>query len=338
MNTPIHIEHTTNCQPHPWHPSVVYFKNKWSGYHFWMVETPYPPFHIDPYVDRYELPCIHFSNDGLSWHSIDSNPIDDLTLDDIQQKNYYSDPHLVFKNGILECFYRFTILNQEDINERRTILYKKSSRDGGIWSPKEIVLDTLREDDVAKWGTEVVSPAIIWTGDKYVCWYVDANGKSSNRNIRKIESVDGQVWEVSKICVIDGKTVVPWHIDVIYDNGCYRLIVYEMPGACLSYYESLDGINFVHKCDVLKPSGRKYDFYSRSLYRACIVPVNNMYHIYFSASTDTESSIGVLKTDDFQKYSLINGQVALKYKGFRYFLNYLFWLLKRRVRKLLLPK
>ena len=44
----------------PYHPSVLYFENGFSGYKYWMVQTPCPIGGL-PYRDRWECPCIYFS-------------------------------------------------------------------------------------------------------------------------------------------------------------------------------------------------------------------------------------------------------------------------------------
>ncbi len=73
----------------PYHPSVLFFENGFEGYKYWMAESPYPIRSILPYRDRWETPCIHFSNDGKKWESIKDNPIDDLTEEEIKNKYYF---------------------------------------------------------------------------------------------------------------------------------------------------------------------------------------------------------------------------------------------------------
>jgi hypothetical protein len=64
----------------PYHPAVLYFKDGWNGYKYWMAETPFSP-KAQPYPDRFECPTIHVSNDGVNWAYIgeELKPIDDLT-------------------------------------------------------------------------------------------------------------------------------------------------------------------------------------------------------------------------------------------------------------------
>ena len=94
----------------PYHPSVLYFEEGWCGYKYWMAYTPFPIGAL-PYRDRWEYPCICVSNDGVSWKDANNDqPLDDLTRNQIEDKDYFSDTHLVYnqeKNRI-ECYYRLS--------------------------------------------------------------------------------------------------------------------------------------------------------------------------------------------------------------------------------------
>lgn len=93
----------------PYHPAVLYFENGWNEYKYWMAETPFSP-KTQPYWDRNECPTIHVSNDGVNWSFVgdELKPIDDLTAEEVAGLDFFSDPHLVFVDGRLECWYRFT--------------------------------------------------------------------------------------------------------------------------------------------------------------------------------------------------------------------------------------
>lgn len=62
---PLSIE-TPDGYNEPYHPSVVFFENGWHGYHYWMAFTPMPKKAANnPYIDRWECPCVYASNDGI---------------------------------------------------------------------------------------------------------------------------------------------------------------------------------------------------------------------------------------------------------------------------------
>ena len=293
MKTPIDIEIPKTLPQHPWHPSVVYVPEGWNGHRFWMAQTPYPPFQVAPYKDRWELPCIHYSNDGLHWKSIEANPIDDLTKEQIANKCYFSDTHLLLRDNRLECFYRFV-----EEPKKRTIIYKKVSLDGIHWKNE------------GEWRIEsgdVISPAFIWTGKEYCCWYVDDTFTNLKRKIRYAKSVDGIAWTQGVECSLDRENIWPWHIDVQYCDGKYQLLVFDVDHQLLVMFQSEDGIRFVYQKELLRTSGRAFDFYNRSLYRACSVRVGEHNRVYFSASNTRQSYIGVLQTSlDFQATEILS--------------------------------
>lgn len=315
MHTPLYITNSPNCQPHPWHPSVVYIPNGWSGHHFWMAQTPFPPKHIEPYSDRYELPCIHFSDDGIHWTPIDPNPIEDLLSNEIDAHNYYSDPHLVLKDGKLECYFRFTFLKDRQLVGNKTLLLKKTSSDGIHWSEKTIIADLRNEDDVKTWGNQIISPAVVWDGKQYICWYVDRSSYLNGRKINRSTSHDGINWSNYQTCSLND--IDPWHIDVQYYDNKFQLIVYDMCN--LYWFDSIDGLSFHFVSKILSPTNYFIDFYSVGLYRACSVLVKDKILVYFSAKNAQRTSIGILQTTDRMHFTPINGISQTNY-----FKNYIY--------------
>jgi len=312
MHTPLDIKNTPNCQPHPWHPSVIYVDEGWNGHRWWMAQTPFPPKDLAPYRDRYELPCIHFSDDGIHWLPIKSNPIDDIDQQMVDDHNYLSDPHLVLRNGILECYYRLSLLKNRDLSNNQTLLLRKKTTDGENWSSREVVADLRKTDDTSIWGDQIISPAIIWDGRQYFCWYVDRNIYSNYRKIFRTTSKDGIVWDKHAVCSIAcDKTIDPWHIDVQYYNDSFQMIIYD--DWRLYWFESKDGINFDFVSDILTPSQYFMDFYSEGLYRACSVKVNNSIWVYFSATNARRASLGLLKTSDRTHFEHVKGISYLDY-------------------------
>lgn len=306
MHTPLRIGNTPNCQPHPWHPSVMYFPNRWNGHRFWMAQTPFPPDDVPPYRDRHELPCIHFSDDGLTWVPIDGNPNDDISTEMIESHNYRSDPHLDFRDGIMECYYRLTLLKDKQLINNQTLLLRKRSYDGMHWSNREIVADLQKPEDEAIWGTQIISPAIRWDGQQYQCWYIDSSVYVKGRNILMTTSADEIVWHKHSVCSLTCPFHIdPWHIDVQYYDGLYQLIVYDEWN--LRWFDSLDGVDFHYVSDILSPSNYFMDFYSEGLYRACSLKVGEEIMVYFSAKNAQRTSIGLLKTIDRKRFIPING-------------------------------
>ena len=283
MKAPIDIEIPIWIPQHPWHPSVLYVPEGWSGHNYWMAQTPYPPFYVAPYKDRWELPCIHYSDDGIHWGSIDANPIDDLTEEQMSTHSYHSDPHLVLKDNVLYCYYRL----MEDHDERTTIL-RKHSIDGVKWSERETISANSSERIV---NSEIISPVVVWTGEKWRMYYVDDTYTNLQRGIQMVESKDGARFEAVG-SVWRQQDVKPWHIDVQLIDGTYYLLVHDVDNNGLWLYTSKDGLHFGDEKEVLRASGKLTDFWSHKLYRACLVSVDGQKHIYFSSNDGMASYIG----------------------------------------------
>lgn len=312
MHTPLIINNTPNCKPHPWHPSVVYCEKIWNGHRWWMAQTPLPPTDVSPYRDRYELPCIHFSDDGIHWDPIPSNPIDDIDESMVMAHNYLSDPHLLLHNGVLECYYRLSLLNNCQLIGNKTLLLKKTSTDGTHWSEREVVADLRREEDISIWGEQIISQAVVWDGAHYRCWYVDRSGYLKNRRILMTTSTDGHIWEPYSICNLLGTPDFdPWHIDVQFFDGEYQMLLFDEWN--LHFLSSSDGINFHYISHVLTPTLLFTDFYSHGIYRACSVKVKDKILVYFSAKTERQASIGLLSTTDRKHFVPENGISFIDY-------------------------
>lgn len=291
MKTPIDIEIPSFLPQHPWHPSVVYVPEGWNGHRYWMAQTPYPPFHVAPYKDRWELPCIHYSDDGIHWESIEANPIDDLTEEQIACHSYHSDPHLVMKDGMLYCYYRL----MEDHDAKTTIL-RKHSKDGLHWSERE---------EISIEAKEVISPAIVWTGSKWLLYYVNDTYTNLKRGIQLAESEDGTHFNVIG-SVWERQEVKPWHIDVQLIGEMYYMLVHDVDDNSLWLYTSKDGMHFGEGEEILRASGKLSDFWSHKLYRACLVKVEEKKHIYISANDGMATYIGHMVEDEHGGFNVVD--------------------------------
>lgn len=333
MFTPIVVDNVFECQPHPWHPSVMYVPEGWNGHRYWMAQTPFPPCEVKPYRDRYELPCIHFSDDGKLWHTVATNPIDELDEKAIDEHNYFSDPHLVLKDGVLECYYRFSILNDRQLVGNKTLLFKKISMDGAQWSERIVVADLRSDDDVAIWGDQIISQSVVWTGNEYLCWYVDASSYVPLRHVNLVTSKDGMHWKRFEQCTLDGKNINPWHIDVQYVDDKFIMLCYSSDSDCIYCLVSYDGLHFRWISDVIAASRQKYDFFRDGVYRACLVKINDVFRVYFSAKRGGQSSIGLLESTDLRTFLFVNCQNSLRYWGWKKYFGYAFSRIKRFIVK-----
>ena len=281
----------------PYHPSVLYFDNGWNGYKYWMAETPFSP-KCKPYEDRNECPSIHVSNDGINWAEIAANPIDDLNGREIEELDYFSDPHLVFTNNKIECWYRFTHRNGIKDNYNNLQLVRKTSTDGINWSEREVLVN-LATNEGDPLGNMVVSPAILHKNGKYRMWYVNSESRAY-REVSYSESTDGKDWAPQRKCILNGQENMPWHIDVNNIEGKYYLLSYDLKDLTLWYSDN--GIIFNHMNKLLEPSVAG-SFYSYSLYRACIIEDKNL-RIYFSAHDSLKTYIGLIEGNSVENLKI----------------------------------
>ena len=284
----------------PYHPAVLYFKDAWNGYKYWMAETPFSP-KTQPYWDRNECPTIHVSNDGVNWSFVgdELKPIDDLTAEEVAGLDFFSDPHLVFVDGRLECWYRFTHRGGDKNNYAFVELCRKTTTDGDHWSEREVLIDLLHSSTGQQFSNMVVSPAILHQEGKYRMWYVNSEA-DIQREVHFSSSSDASSWDDIQHCKLIGPTINPWHIDVSYIDGKYYLVAFDRID--LTLWESVDGVNFVYVKQLL-PVGAIGSFYGFSLYRAVLIK-SDKYRLYFSGNNCFQTFIGLMEGDSVDSMAI----------------------------------
>lgn len=312
-----------------YHPSVLFFNEPWHGYQYWMAETPYP-MNTPPYRDRWECPSIHVSPDGVHWKTPEglTNPIDDLLPTEIENRDFFSDPHLVFKEGQLECFYRYSKKTEEGY---QTSLVRKTSQDGIRWNNRELLLDFFESSCLATVGDMVRSPAILWQDDRYRMWFVDNVDPKGVKQVCYSESPDGLSWSLSQTCTLTGKTISPWHIDLAFLDGEYVLTIYDFQD--LTLWKSDDGLTFSFCQTILSPSGVSGSFYSDGLYRSSLIKTSEGYKMYFSAFDNRQTRIGLLTGTRLDSLHILS--VNGPYRSFRGFFQPFLTIWKVRLWRLL---
>lgn len=210
------------------HPKVLYFKDGFNEYKYWMVNTPYP--HNNAYLEN---PSIIVSNDGVNWTEPDGikNPVSGYPSK-IRDDSYYSDPFMLFDNDHFELFFRKTKSNLNGNYKRNgyNYVYMQTSSDGITWTkPKMILNDNSLE--------RYMSMSIIKENGLYKIWYVNYEG-----NIRYIESSDLiNYTKPINVNISNFKSNV-WHGEI--QNIDEKYICIFMIKYKLFYTESIDGVNF----------------------------------------------------------------------------------------------
>lgn len=254
------------------HPKVLYFKDGFNGYKYYMVYTPYPYGN-----DKYENPSIVVSNDMINWSVPEGlkNPIANVPSNYKSGKVYNSDPHLVYNSdlNILECYYRFV-----DDTKNIVIIYRLKSKDGVNWNKKEEILKGNR------FKKDYLSPSIIYDNGVYKMWYVFKN------KVYYIESNDGVNYSNPRVINIKyyaQEKLKTWHIDVIKSDLGYEMIMVAYNDwksrkvMSLYYTVSSDNKNYMNAVSIIRPSNVSWD--NRGLYRSSFIKdENGVYYVFYS--------------------------------------------------------
>lgn len=284
----------------PYHPSALFFNNSWCGHRYYMAYTPFPV-GAEPYRDRWEYPCMAASEDGINWRDANGNkPLDDLTEQQILERAYFSDTHLVYNSleDRLELYYR---LSEGD----KVKLLRKTSKDGVVWSK--------REDVFAPVDYPVISPAIEYENGVYSMWYVKE--VDHIMSIHYANSDDGLTWKYGGGCKLIGATVNPWHLDCKKYSDKFYLLTYDFSHT-LMLWQSNDGVNFEYLKTILKANGFPGSFYRLTLYRSCMLNDENGYKVYFSAGNEREVKIGLMQGDNLQSLRVVSGTGSYNWRSF----------------------
>ena len=274
----------------PYHPSVIYIPDGFAGYKYWMVQSPYPRGSVQPYRGRWEVPVVYKSTDGINWIIV-ANPLDDLSAENIANRDWMSDNHILYREDTneIEVWYRLNILATGVVS-----WFRKKTSDGENWSERELLVTGKR------WW----SPSVVWdnVSKVYRCWYMTSAGLTYNT------TPDGKEWGDGQTCSLDVFHDT-WHTDVNYFNGEYHFLSYSRPtdnentvdSKQIAHYVSDDGLNFTYK-RILLDERDGNDLYSDGLYRACsLLDENNKVRMYFSADTAYgQTRIGLMIADNFK--------------------------------------
>ena len=264
------------------HPSVLYFKDGWNGYKFWMAFTPYPNSN-----NKFENPSIVASNDNITWDVPATNPIAPL----LPENTYQSDPCIFMNGDKMEMWYRVSTINPAG-GYYPTEMYRMTTTDGVNWTAREKMFDG------STFGDEFLSQTIRFKDGKYMMWLVFKD-KTTNALpvLMYAESTDGKSWEkrILNVTLTDNAYTF-WHGDVIENpNGGYDFIVMcksDTKKWATFYTYSHDNINWTTPVMIIKssyPSNKYWD--SKHLYRPALVYVDNQYYVYYT----TPSNIGLTK-------------------------------------------
>lgn len=279
----------------PLHPTVI--ERTTNGYKYVMVQTPYPRTNVPVYKDRYECPTIHYSNDLFNWTA--GILIDDLTAEEIANKDYFSDPELVLNTDTneLELWYRITRAFKE-VNT--SILRRKINIDGTM-TERETILTPAQMG--ATDPTIIRSPAMIYEDNKYKMWFTGW----TNANVGYVEFYNANELATATFTKVTLPAGSPncWHLDVIKDNGVYYLLN-NTTSFNLTLLSSPNGITFTRVADLLTKTLDNRDFYGQTVYRSSAIKVGNLFYVFVSG-WNTHANIGLMIGDSLTNLNLVDG-------------------------------
>ncbi|MBP3909228.1 MAG: Ig-like domain-containing protein, partial [Turicibacter sp.] len=186
------------------HPSVLFFKNGWNGYKYWMAINPYPKTQ-----SKFENPCMIVSNDGDNWETIGDVPI--YGIPDGAVHN--SDCH-IFMDGNTMVY-----LNRAATSDSCIIEYF-TSEDGENWSERQTMIEAG--------GHNYLSPSIIKFENKYYMFVYDHSltgieDYSQRITVLESETLNGSWTKANTILCPHISTI--WHLEVKQiENSFYGLI------------------------------------------------------------------------------------------------------------------
>lgn len=270
-----------------YHPSVLYFKDGWNGYKYWLAHTPY-----ENCNDYWENPHISVSNDLKNWTEPKgfSNPLEPVPENYEHGIIYNSDTELVFNDDtqFLECWWRF--YNRTD---SKVCLKRKTTADGVHWSAEEDML-------VLKMGQEdALSPALLYEDGIYKMWAVNFK---KGYTVEYRESKNGKDWGEARALDIQFENPIysSWHLDVIHTPKGYEMSLSAnltgtnnrtvMP---LFYSFSPDNITWTKARTLLAPQTDTGNWDNKGIYRSCLLYADDKYYLFYSGINTKTGPVGI---------------------------------------------
>jgi len=276
------------------HPHVLFFEEKFMGFHYIMAITPYP------YANNaHENPSILGSQCGIIWEVPEGvvNPVVG-TPPDVRQGGYYSDPFLIRNGDVLELWFRRSLARDE--NGRHIPhgdhhrVYRTVTSDLVNWGELEIMLDCPDGAD------HYMSKVIMRDGDTHRMWYTNFNSQ-----LLYIETNDLLNWSERKYVTADLDGLGIWHHEINFDGRRYQALFVSAdwdnwPQFRLFYADSECGMDFGvgREIDVAAISPQLADM---SVHKSSFVRHNGMYQMYFAVFTPNTNSrlLSIFARNDF---------------------------------------
>jgi hypothetical protein len=247
------------------HPDVVHLPQRFAGYPYWMVFTPFPLMN-----DRFENPTLRASHDGWHWQRVPGIS-DPLVPSPADPQMHHADPELIYHQGRLHVVY-LTI--RRWTNE--TTFSEISCGDDLHWSEPRVIGKSVN----------AVSPTFQVQGDVLHEWFVH------NHELVHCDGPDLSSLGHERKCRVSIPDHVPWHVDILKVENGYEALIAAFPRGTdmsrtrLFHLSSEDGLAFRLSRDspLIGPSTFGWD--NRMIYRSSFLKEpDGTYRIWYSAAS-----------------------------------------------------
>jgi len=269
------------------HPDVLSFSEPWNGYRYWMVGTPFPDKN-----SAYENPSVLASNDGTNWIVPEglSNPIAGPPA-----QGYLSDPDMIYHPSYgIRVYYR-------SVDESHNRIYYTQSKNVRDW--------TKPLETIAAPNHQVISPAVIRAGSRYIMYSVKLLESVSDTVVERRTSKDGIKWSRPKsVSMLDADEKV-WHIDARYvaSRKEFWMLFLGYPSSSLHLAVSRDGLRFnVLPVPLLSKNEDMDAWDSYGLYRSTFdFADEDEFLLWYTGIREKASHIGFIRVNIGKILSLI---------------------------------
>lgn len=222
------------------HPSVIDMgADGWNGWRYWMAHTPYAAAAV-----AQENPCIAVSDDGVTWVEPAgiANPVDPFP----GGGRYNSDTELAYDPDTDTMW----MVWREALGNSNETIYAASSPDGVTWSAPVELLTTGHI-------TRALSPSLLRIADgDWRLWCIGYNGQPST--VRTATNPAGP-WSSPTVIALPVPNGQPWHVDVNYDQGIYRMLLDVRDPWYYLALTSGDGINWTARKEIMYGRAGRWD-------------------------------------------------------------------------------
>lgn len=265
-----------------------------SGYKYCLAFTPFPFSQ-----DKYENPCLAFSDDGLAFNV---NGVNNPVISEQYTKDgmliYNNDPDIFYDES--KKMYYLTLQNtHKDHSDQNIDIYE--SPDLKNWS----IIKNINEKDILK-DNFSLSPSLVKEHDQYYLFFVNLSQNYEVRYLKKKALSEFDYKDQNKTTLNMPGRYKPWHIDVFKgdDSKYYMLICAFEQGKWqemdLFLAESNNLVDWLVKKEPVLKHGEKF-FNAQKIYRSSGVVENDVLKVWFSIQTyRNEWRIGYYESMDWR--------------------------------------